>query len=348
MQSGASGTTPQNSVYTFTGVAASQQVNIDAGTSTAVNIALAAPGDLNVGTVTSRRGDVTLSAVGSILDATADTATNVTGNNITLTAGGSIGTAADPLLIDASHVSPGLVDATAAQVIALSQTSGNLTLGMVKAGTKAILSAAGAILGGGTSSPTLTAASAALAAGSEIGTAADPLATKLAALAATAGSDGIWLSNSGDLAIDASSVIGLSSSGPISLSTSGALNAGELIVTGGNISLTASGDITIPDGVLIQSSLGSVVLSSTGGNITLAALSTLSAGSAILLDGTASAGSTIILGGTMIGKSAGVVTGSGDDTIDVDRLPAGVALVDRWRWLHQSRQHAQHHRHAGQ
>ena len=106
--------TPQASTYNLSSVAATQRLDVDAGTNTAVTVAITANGDLNVGTITSAEGDVSLTSTGgSIVDATGGTATNVSANNVTLDAGGSIGTASDPLTIDSAYSGTGLVNATA-------------------------------------------------------------------------------------------------------------------------------------------------------------------------------------------------------------------------------------------
>lgn len=78
-------TNPETSTYNLSGVAASQEIDAVAGRNTAVNVNITAPGNLNVGTVTSTEGDVGLtSTTGSILGTTGSTATNAIANNVTL------------------------------------------------------------------------------------------------------------------------------------------------------------------------------------------------------------------------------------------------------------------------
>ena len=322
-------TTPQASTYILSGVAATQQLDVDAGISTAVTVSLTGNGDLNVGTITSSQGDVSLTSTGgSIVDATGGTATNVNANTITLDAGGSIGTASDPLTIDSAYSGSGLVKATASQAITLDQAAGNLNLGVISAGGLATLTSAGAILDGDAASATaLTAPGAVLAAGSGIGTATSLIQAQVQDLAADAGSGGLWINNSGSLTInDSSAVTGLSADGALSV-TSGALTVDQDVAAGGDITLTASGgDVTIPAGVLVQSTGGSVTLDA-GGNVTLSASSTVSAFTTVAIDGTDPAGSTIDLSGSLAATSASITTGSGDDTININQLPAGVPLT---------------------
>jgi hypothetical protein len=88
LEDGQAATGPQAGAYHLGGVAASGELDVDAGGGTAVTLSFTAPGDLRVGTITSRNGDVSLTATaGSITDARGDGSVNVKGNNITLSAG---------------------------------------------------------------------------------------------------------------------------------------------------------------------------------------------------------------------------------------------------------------------
>src|SRR5262249_17948860 len=58
--------TEQASSYNFGGVSAGTELDADAGGSTAVNLSFTSPGDVPVGSVTSRLGDVRLTAAGAI------------------------------------------------------------------------------------------------------------------------------------------------------------------------------------------------------------------------------------------------------------------------------------------
>jgi parallel beta-helix repeat protein len=84
-------------------------------------------GDLRAGQITSTANDVTLTAPASILDAQADAASDVNGNNIVLTAvSGSIGTRFNDLEIDSSYSAAGRLTASAAQHVYVTEVQGSL------------------------------------------------------------------------------------------------------------------------------------------------------------------------------------------------------------------------------
>ncbi len=94
-------------------------------------------------------------------------------------------------------------------------------------------------------------------------------------LAADAGSPGLWLANTGDLTIGAlGSVTGLGAGGAIDVTTSGTLAVNQDVSAKGSIILDATvppgtGDVlSVPTGVLVQSTGGSIALEGAG-NITL-------------------------------------------------------------------------------
>jgi hypothetical protein len=92
-------------------------------------------GDLSLAQVRSTQADVTLRTLnGAILDGTHTAAANVQAVDITLTAaGGGIGLASDDLRIDSSTPRPGLLRATAAQGVYLTEVSGLLAVRDVEA-----------------------------------------------------------------------------------------------------------------------------------------------------------------------------------------------------------------------
>src|SRR5262249_51956394 len=102
-------TTAEASSFNMSGVAVSE-LDINAGTSTAVGLSISGPGDLNLGAVTSQQGDVSLTALGgSIFDATSGLAITVSANNVALAARDAIGASTDFLRIDSARRGPGLV-----------------------------------------------------------------------------------------------------------------------------------------------------------------------------------------------------------------------------------------------
>ncbi len=319
---------PEGSSYDLAGVAASQ-LDVRAGTRTAIALSITGPGDLDIGTITSPKGNVTLTAGGSIADTTGDTQTNVKGATITLDAGGAIGSAADPFEIESAYSGPGLVNASASQGITLDQTAGNLNVGMIDSGGLVSLTASGAIVDGDAASTIAlsTSVGAVLVAGSGIGTLADPLQTEISSLAAAAGKAALWINNTGDLTIGGTApVLGVSALGVVNVSTSGNLSVDENISAGGDITLIAGGDITVAPHVLVSSSSGNDTLDSEHGNITVPGQSDLAAATTLSLEAMSPSASTSDLTGSIQASSLSVTTGNGDDVVDIEHMPIGLPI----------------------
>ena len=231
-----------------------------------------------------------------------------------------------------------MVTATAAQDIDLDQTAGTLNLGLVASTTgNAALTSAGAITDGGTGTAVvLAAADAILAAGAGIGTSSAPIEAQITVLAANAGSPGLWLVNTGSLLIGAlGTVTGLGAAGAIDVTTSGTLAVYQDVRASGSILLDATGPastgdvLSVPTGVLVQSTGSSITLEGAG-NITLYAGADLSAATTVALIADNSAGNTVNLDGTLSAKTAsitaGTSNGTGNDTININQLPVLVPL----------------------
>ncbi|MBD2412394.1 hypothetical protein FACHB389_10860 [Nostoc calcicola FACHB-389] len=108
---------------------------VDFETNGSVNIT-EKTGDLRVGSIVSFDDDVTLTALGSIVDALNDAASDVTGENITLTAQtGGIGSSSNFLEIDSSNPNAGALNATAPQDIFITETNGDLNVDKVTSTT---------------------------------------------------------------------------------------------------------------------------------------------------------------------------------------------------------------------
>ncbi|WP_392533892.1 DUF4347 domain-containing protein [Nostoc sp. C117] len=106
-------------------------------------------GDLEVGAITSLDDDVTLTALGSIVDVLNDAVSDVTGENITLTAQtGGIGSSSNFLEIDSSNPNVGDLNATAPQDIFITETNGDLNVDKVTstAGDVTLTTSKGSIL----------------------------------------------------------------------------------------------------------------------------------------------------------------------------------------------------------
>ena len=264
-------TTPETSTYNLSGVAATQAIDAVAGRNTAVHVNITAPADLNVGTVKSTEGDVSLTSTnGSIFGAAGSTATNVIANKVTLSApGGTIGTASQPFDIDSGYGGgAGVLSATAAQGIYLDQTTGNLSLGVVSSEGLVEITSAGQIFDGEAGVTNLTAPSVMLMADMGIGTSAMLIQTDVQDLAATADFGNLWIDNSGDLTIaQVGSETGLNADGAIDVSASGELLVdADVTSTVNDVTLAVlgppSGDdlLLVPDNIEVKSSVGSVTL----------------------------------------------------------------------------------------
>ncbi len=108
-------------------------------------------GDLQAGSIRSWAEDVLLSTVsGSIVDALADTTSDVIGINLTLTSSNGIGSPTNYLEIDSSNPSIGLVKATAPESIYMIETAGNLNLDTITSsgGNASLVTNSGSILDG--------------------------------------------------------------------------------------------------------------------------------------------------------------------------------------------------------
>jgi hypothetical protein len=155
---GQSGTTPQASAFDFDSIQVADPINIQAGTSTAVSVSVATPGDMDVGTIQSAFGDVTLTAAGAIdlgivaayhgtIAATAQggpiaapdlfESPGLFADTIALTATGFIGGGSDgsqPVPIVSSYSGPGSFSAQTPDRLTIQQLSGILNLGVVSSG----------------------------------------------------------------------------------------------------------------------------------------------------------------------------------------------------------------------
>ena len=144
------------SAYDF--AVAATELDADAGVNTPVDLTFTAMGNLPVGSIISRKGDVSLTAGGAIKAIRDNGATVIAANNINLAAGTTIngGSVSIPLLIDAAYSGAGDVTARADGSIWLDQVAGNLSLNQVQSAAGNIeLQAPGALVDGrsGTSAP---------------------------------------------------------------------------------------------------------------------------------------------------------------------------------------------------
>jgi Ca2+-binding RTX toxin-like protein len=298
-------------------------------------------GDMRVGTIASSTGDVTLTAVnGGIVDARGGASTNVSGNTLTLSAAGGIGSPADALRINSAVAGPGSVTATAQQAIALYEVVGNLTLGAVASTAGGVwLTAAGSVLDGDTSGIDVSGTTAVLVAGGGIGTANNALETQVSKLEAAASGGGIWLTNAGGLTIGGiSGLDGLSASGPIVVVALSPITVEEDVTAGADITLTATDtsgpgqDLTVTNGAKITSTGGSVTLLA-GDNFTLDGSATVVASGNVLIEGDygnadPGFGSTIQINGPIFASRVDILGNADDDTINLQIVTSPTFVDD--------------------
>ena len=197
------------------------------------------------------------------------------------------------MVIDSALSGPGVVNATAAGGIWLSEAAGNLALsGVASAGGATVrLNAAGAILDGrsGTTpaANVRTTGRAVLTAGSGIGASGAAVQADVASVQANSGTGDLFLDNlSADLTVPADGPFGLvgpriwlktagglylpgtiSASGPVTVNAGGGVTVLGALNTTSSIELNAGGDLTVLPGATLQA--GASMTLSAGGTITL-------------------------------------------------------------------------------
>ncbi len=209
---GQTGTTPEASTCNLGGVAAVQSLVVQAGTTGTVNVSLTGTGSLDVSSVTTYAGDISLTA-GSGGSITGGTITTGQGN-VTLTAvGGSI--------------TSGTI--TTAQGNVTLTSGGSITSGTITAqsGDASLTASGGSIVDGTSGTQTnVTAKNVTLSrASGGIGTASDPFRID----ASHNGTGVVTATAAQDIDLD---------------QTAGTLNLGLVASTTGNVALTSAGAIT--------------------------------------------------------------------------------------------------------
>ena len=262
-------TAPQASTWNFAGVSAGTESNASTGIGTADNLSFKSSAALPVGNIISNRGDVSLTSAGTaIANARTGGGSNVSANNITLTAGTTIGSGT-ALNINSAYSSTGVVTATASGAIAIDEIAGNLSLNQVRTtGGIITLTSAGAILDGRSSGgPTDNVESSqapTLSAGSGIGTLADFLVTNVVKMQANAGTGGLFIHNisSGGLVLGGGPTVSLTGAS-VNLLSDSALTVSNAVLASGAVALSAP-TITASSGATVQSTTSSVTLTATG------------------------------------------------------------------------------------
>ena len=259
---------------------AGDSININSvGTPTAGALTLAEL-ESPLGTIaglTSLGGDVTLQSALSILDGINGPAgfqyDDITGNNITLTTGGTtgstIGTAGAGLYIDSGYSAAGMLTATSNEDAYIVQTSGDLTLNQVNVtsfGTAYLTAISGSILNGisapaqGPPTPNIVAEYADLTAGGSVGL----LNTEVSYVEGSAGSsssDSFTISNTGPAVVGGvtTNPVAVQAGGTVTIGAHSPLTITQNVISNQDIYLTGDHDpgevsnLTIEPGVLVWS-----------------------------------------------------------------------------------------------
>ena len=338
-------TAPQASTWNFAGVSAGTELDANAGSTTAVNLSFTSAGDLLVGSVLSDLGDVSLTAGDAISNARTNGGSNVTADNITLTAGTTIG-AGTALNIDSAHSAAGAVTADAAGSITLDEIAGNLSLNRVESTNGTItLTSAGSILdgrsgGGPADNVETTGGLANLSAGSGIGTSLLNLVVNVAELAANAGPAALFIDSIATAALlVGGGPIGLAGAS-VSLVAAGAVLVSNEVVAPGTVALTAPA-VDVLGGATVQSSNKSVTLSATGAvKLEPGSFVTASAADGIVINGNTidlyqlQPNMPLIANGVGTNSSLYVPGTAGNDTFDVTATTVTLRGVETVTYSH--------------
>ena len=269
-------------------------------------------GNLQVGRIATSSGDVFLGSLnGDIVDQEHDAAADVLGNNLTFAANqGAIGSKENPIEINSSLPTAGLVTATAMNGIFLTEVDGNLNVGKVssKTGDVCLTTIRGSIVDGNNDAAVdIEGVNITLIANNgDVGEKTDPLdldSSNPTPGVVKATGNNVYITEKGDLKID----LIQSNVGVVSIASNGGGNivlpgTGKVIAKT-NLELLASGDV--------QADLGSLI--SAGNNIAI---------KGDVLNGKVG-GTMIRLGGTLFAKQVDVAGGNDADTIFFDGTQLG-------------------------
>ncbi len=242
--------------------------------------------------LTSTSGDVTVQSALSILDGINGPSgfhyDDISANNITLTTGGTtgsaIGAAGAGLYIDSGYSAPGMLTATSNEAAYIVQSSGDLTLNQVNVtsyGTAYLTALSGSIVNGiappaqGPPTPNIVAEYADLTAGESVGL----LNTEVSYVEGSAGSsssDSFTISNTGPAVVGGvtTNPIAVQAGGTVTIGAHSPLTITQNVISNQDIYLTGDHDpgevsnLTIEPGVLVwsQGVFSNGVLQS-GGNV---------------------------------------------------------------------------------
>ncbi|MCP4992917.1 MAG: calcium-binding protein, partial [Gammaproteobacteria bacterium] len=300
-------------------------------------------GDMNVALITAG-GDINLMAAVSILDANDNPDPDIIANSITLnTRLGGVGAAGNDLDIDSSATDPGLLNITSDQNIYLIETFGDLFLNQVIINTndkKAYLAAQGSILDANALGEAAVIAGAAIFRSDKgVGTASKVLNSIVQNVEGSV-TGNIWIHNNGALSVGGASdnpngittatgSIQITASSPVTIVSD--VGAGADIIITSTDKAAAGDDLTIKNGVMVQSTAGRVILQS-GDNIILESGSEVSAFGNVEMygdfaDADFGVGSIIDLQGSISGTTVQVYGNDDDDLVVVPGIAVETAIA---------------------
>ncbi len=213
-------------------------------------------GNVQLGVVDAGSGAVSVTAAGTITDDVSDAVVDLRGGTVTLRAGTGIGALGNEIDTDVATLNATtnsgdifireasaltLSASTGGSNIDVRSSSGTMTLGLISAPGSVTLHSGGAMLDGNAVTNNVAGNTLTLVATGGIGVSGDGLEISVSTLSANGGAGGgLWLANDKALTLNSSGATG----GAVSISTTGNMTlASELIATGQNVTLTATGDL---------------------------------------------------------------------------------------------------------
>jgi hypothetical protein len=313
---------------------------------------------INAGTAAA----VLQAANGAMVSTTVDGMPDVVASAVVLrgaAAGGSFGTsAASPLEIATNTLDADLLGAGSVSVrdtgggltVSLARTANgdvnleaagaaaNLTLTQVEAGGggTATARATGAVNGTAGGTADVTAGAFAVLGATGIGSAVAPLETAVGKFAASVGTGGVFVSQTGP--IDINSVAGVNgitaTGGRVAVTATGTLSVSQNVTTPADITLTTNGagaSVVVNGPATVNSTANGVAITADGG-LTVGAGATVTAAGPVSATVGASGASASTIAGTFSGGNPAILGGTGADTLLVDfgagaNLPVGLSFV---------------------
>jgi len=279
-------------------------------------------GDIKLGLVDAGTSKINLIADGAILDDVNDASVDLRGGTVTLTASVGIGAVGNTIDTDVAALSATtnsggifvreensitVSGSTTTGDIDLRTATGDMRVGLVSASGQVTLDAGGALLDDNGANNNLAAATLVLVASNGIGSGGDALETLVDSLSANGGTGGgLWIANSKTLNLTSATATG----GAVSISALGSMTlAGAVVASGQTVALSASGEMIDANAVGADITAASVTLNAAkmgfGNRIetATAAISALTTSGGIFLSNTAT---TLTLNASAAGAAADI------------------------------------------